>query len=677
MPVYLGRTPIKKAMTISDSGRQNESFDHDWDRIDDLLSEIARLSKSEVPTDEFFGRTLEASLQGLGAAGVAFWARDEAARARLIVEKLPNDAWPTGMAAVRKQLIDQVLRSARSGVLPPHCNPSGDAPAGNPTDYVILICPWMMGGQTAGVIEVLQSAGASTEVENGCLKLLEAIGELVADYHRNGQIRELRERLQSAARLEHFSQAIHAQLDLQSTAYAIVNEGRQLLGCDRLSLLIARGSRFRLAAVSGVDTIHPRAKVMELLEKLAAAVAAIDEPLWFPNDGNLQPPQVEEAAGRFLDDSHARALAVLLLKIPAVEGQPVSRPLGVLVVERHYGVLDDRLRLECQRICTTCALAIRNAMELADLPFAGLLRTLRWLKSGSGRRRVAMVAAGVLALTAALILIPADFTITARGELQPQRVHEVFAQADGLIVDLTAEHGKKVQQKDLLARLRSPQMDLTFKQVLGELETTRKRLTSVESERLRIPRDTDEQRRQYDQLTAQATELGEMIRNLEEQRKILLEKQEELEVRSPMRGEVLTWNVRKSLDARPVRRGQILMTIGDLSGPWQLELRIRDRDASHLLTAQEKMGDALDVRYYFNSDPSRILHGTIRRVALRTETPEGQEPSLAAIVELSPEARPQFTAGATVSASIACGRRSLGYVWLHDLFDAVRGWMWF
>jgi hypothetical protein len=29
-------------------------------------------------------------------------------------------------------------------------------------------------------------------------------------------------------------------------------------------------------------------------------------------------------------------------------------------------------------------------------------------------------------------------------------------------------------------------------------------------------------------------------------------------------------------------------------------------------------------------------------------------------------------AGASVSARIQCGQRSLGYVWLHDLIDAVR-----
>jgi len=28
-------------------------------------------------------------------------------------------------------------------------------------------------------------------------------------------------------------------------------------------------------------------------------------------------------------------------------------------------------------------------------------------------------------------------------------------------------------------------------------------------------------------------------------------------------------------------------------------------------------------------------------------------------------------------AKIACGRRSLGYVWLHELWDTVRGWLVF
>ena len=33
--------------------------------------------------------------------------------------------------------------------------------------------------------------------------------------------------------------------------------------------------------------------------------------------------------------------------------------------------------------------------------------------------------------------------------------------------------------------------------------------------------------------------------------------------------------------------------------------------------------------------------------------------------------------GAGVTAKIACGRRAIGYVWLHDLVDAIQAWLLF
>jgi hypothetical protein len=33
--------------------------------------------------------------------------------------------------------------------------------------------------------------------------------------------------------------------------------------------------------------------------------------------------------------------------------------------------------------------------------------------------------------------------------------------------------------------------------------------------------------------------------------------------------------------------------------------------------------------------------------------------------------------GATVIARVACGRRSIGYVWFHDFYAAVRKRLWY
>jgi hypothetical protein len=48
-----------------------------------------------------------------------------------------------------------------------------------------------------------------------------------------------------------------------------------------------------------------------------------------------------------------------------------------------------------------------------------------------------------------------------------------------------------------------------------------------------------------------------------------------------------------------------------------------------------------------------------------------------ATVRVKREEIPELVPGAGVVARIYCGRRAIGYVWLHDLIDAVRVWLVF
>ena len=196
-------------------------------------------------------------------------------------------------------------------------------------------------------------------------------------------------------------------------------------------------------------------------------------------------------------------------------------------------------------------LALRNAKQWEDLPLSGILRKARWLSSHRRPLKFAAALSVLLLLAAVLFLVPAELRIAARGELQPQRMQDVFARIDGLVADIRVQHGQHVAADQLLATLRRPQLDFEFKQVLGELQTSRKRLAALEAERVQTPRDSDEQRRQYGLLAAQGEELRELIRSLEAQYAILEQKQKDLEVRSPMDGEILTWNVKQLLSAGP------------------------------------------------------------------------------------------------------------------------------
>ena len=84
-----------------------------------------------------------------------------------------------------------------------------------------------------------------------------------------------------------------------------------------------------------------------------------------------------------------------------------------------------------------------------------------------------------------------------------------------------------------------------------------------------------------------------------------------------MRGQVLTWDLKPLLEARPVQRGQVLMTVADLEGPWILELQIADDQAGHVLEAQQRAAAPLEVSFVLATDPRKTYEGTIERVGMR------------------------------------------------------------
>jgi hypothetical protein len=64
----------------------------------------------------------------------------------------------------------------------------------------------------------------------------------------------------------------------------------------------------------------------------------------------------------------------------------------------------------------------------------------------------------------------------------------------------------------------------------------------------------------------------------------------------------------------------------------------------------------------------------VERVALTTETDKTTGSTVLVTLTFDRAAiRPeQLRPGATVTAKIHCGRRSLGYVWLHELWETIQ-----
>jgi hypothetical protein len=111
-----------------------------------------------------------------------------------------------------------------------------------------------------------------------------------------------------------------------------------------------------------------------------------------------------------------------------------------------------------------------------------------------------------------------------------------------------------------------------------------------------------------------------------------------------------------------------------------LELHVPDRHVGHVLAAQHVAGPPLDVEFILATDPETTFTGRIERVAGTTDNDEVHGPSVLVTVSLDERTKQQIAGlrpGATVIGRIACGERSLGYTWFHDLIDAVYTWIWF
>jgi hypothetical protein len=77
------------------------------------------------------------------------------------------------------------------------------------------------------------------------------------------------------------------------------------------------------------------------------------------------------------------------------------------------------------------------------------------------------------------------------------------------------------------------------------------------------------------------------------------------------------------------------------------------------------------------SDSATTYHGSLAGVGLRTEIGQREGAFIPATVAFDRDQGAPLIPGAGVTAKIHCGRRPLGYVWFHDLLDAVRSWLLF
>jgi hypothetical protein len=655
-----------------------------------LVREIGELARSDVAPADFYREFLPRAVGGLGGVAGAVWSLAGGAprlehQVRLVEQGFPSDpnrlAWHT-------KLLTRVAAGGQPRSIPPQ---DGDPLAsvtaeewGNASAFLLLVAPLCVDGQVLALVEVFQRPGAGPTTQRGYLRFLTQLSELACGYLQSRQLQRYGSQQAIWNRWQAFVRAIHGGLDLKRTCHALAHESRELLACDRVAVLAAHGRHCRLAVVSGQATIDPRSSTVRALERLAAAVIAAGEPLWHTDGDDTRDlaPQVEQALQSYLDLAPAKCLGVLPLAARPVDEPtlPAGRrtakrpaPVGALIVERlteagDRTALADNAALAAEH----GAVALENSLAHEGL---FLLPLWRWLGGATkllrGRTlpKTLAVAAIVAAAAVALAVVPADFELEARGTLLPVERRDVFAGVDGDITLVKVAHGAQVEAGQPLVELRNSELEMRGAALVGEQLAAQEQLHAVEEALLGERRLTEADRVR---LHGERLQLGEKLAGLERQLALHRRQIADLEVRSPIAGQVITWNVEDLLIHRPVRRGDSLLSVAQPDGDWELELRMPEDRMGHVGRAWNERGTELPVEFVLATEPGRTLHGTVKEIEYSAEV-RGEEGSTVLVrvtIDRGDLADPRY--GAEVTARVHCGRRALGYVWLHDVLAFVQ-----
>jgi multidrug efflux pump subunit AcrA (membrane-fusion protein) len=654
-----------------------------------LVQEIAQLVQANLQPEEFYAAFLPRVVSAMGAVGGVVWTIDEGSRLRVAYQV---NLAQTGLdSPEHRPAHGSFLKHAIGGnqaiVVPPQAGGAGGM--GNPSDLLLVLAPVIVENRPHGLIEVFQRPGGGPTTQRGYLRFLIQMCDLACDYLKNRRLRQLEENQSLWQQLEQFVQAIHASLDVRATSYALVNEGRRLVGCDRVSLALRYGGQCRVEAVSGLDTIDRRAAEVKQLAHLAAAVLRTGEPLWHSGEQCELPQQIEGPLQQYVDESHARLVAVLpLVSAKPNEdrnSQPVARPLGAIIIEQLRDArATESIRTRSQLVAQHGAQALARAIDYDSLFLLPLWRALgkaTWMFRGRTLPKT-MLAAGLLAAGVfALATVQTDFEVAARGKLQPAIRREVFAQIDGVVSSVPVRHGQSVAAGSVLAQLTSANLELELAALIGRQTTNQEQIASHQRALLDNSSATGVRLSPAEEsrLSGELMELRQEAQNIERELALFHEKQKQLVVTAAEAGQVVTWKVEDLLLGRPVIRGQGLLTLADPQGPWEIELYVPERRLAHVqaAAAQPRAGQdgarpPLDVVFTLTSHPGAQFHGRVVEIEQTAEVRGDEGNTVLVRVAIDKDTLPPLHDQTTVTAKLYCGRTSVGYAWFCDLIETVQ-----
>lgn len=288
----------------------------------------------------------------------------------------------------------------------------------------------------------------------------------------------------------------------------------------------------------------------------------------------------------------------------------------------------------------------------------------------------ATMIAGLLAALA----LPVPMTIDSKAVLEPVSRRLIHASADGYVDELLVDDGDRVVSQQEIARLRSPSLELQMEEAVGQLRAIVEKRNGLKIAINQLSPNAPDALANQTRMSTELSILDSSEARAREMLAFYQAEQSRLVLRSPIDGIVVARRLRQELENRPIRRGDPLLQVVDLSGAWQLRIQVADRDTHYVdrfygdRTQTGPQPSVLNktVSYTFDSLPGEPLTAQVTQLARVIENRDGTGGYQEVLADVAREDVSKVHMGATARVRFACGRESFAFVWSRPLVEFLQ-----
>lgn len=694
------------------SEQQLDPIEQERRRLGRRLEEVARLCESDIPPSSFYGEMLKRLLECLAAPAGAVWTRTAQGNLQMQFQINMKEVGLDKSEEIRRsheELLRAVVLQPRQLHLLPHSGmgpaEAGKAGPGNPTDFLLLLVPVMVNDQVGGLLEVWQGAARPLNAIPGFLQFMGLMAELITRFVRNQMLGQMTGQQQLWTQLEAFARQVHGSLNPIEVGYLVANEGRRLVECDRVSVAVRYGGTVRIESISGTDVVEKRSNLVVLMRNLCNEVLNWGEKLVFTGtkDESL-PPRVLAALDSYLAESSSKLLVVQPLRDEREKN--LKKPARAAMVMECFDPPTEPQQIlgRLEVLAKHATPALYNAVEHRRIPMRFLWKPMAAVQEGLGGKARAIllaVAVGLTILGSALYLVPYPLKMSSPGLLLPQVRRVVFTPVPGTVRQFDVQPGETVAENRTLVHMFDVQLENKIITLQGEIERAQREYNEFSQkskdaslkpeDRLKLRTDAEQRR---DLAGSKSRELDALRERTNADRasegvfylKAPAFTNEETQHLGRREWTVLNANFKEELTNREVKPSEPLLRLGAKDGPWEIELKIPQKNIGQVLAAFERLKkkdkQELDVDILLRSDPTRKFKGKLARNKISSEAVPNQqesgeaEPVVTAFVRLDEGVDPAYRippslllSGTEVQAKVRCGNHRLGYAMFYGVWE--------